>query len=136
MALPVLAPSDCPGCGARDQVIASLQLRIAELERQQHRQAPPFRRDAGQPPPQLPGANPDAALPGDKQAPAKKPGRPKGHPAAQRPLPAPTQVDRVLDVPCLECPAWRVALTDPKTTVQYQTDLPLITPIVTQFNVE
>jgi transposase len=135
MAPPVLAPSDCPGCVARDQVIASLRLRIAELARQHHRQAHPFRRDDVQPTAQ-PGADNPAEPPRDKQAPAKKPGRPKGHPAARRPLPSPTQVDRVIDVPCLECPECRVALTDPQTVVQYQTDLPPITPFVTQFNIE
>jgi transposase len=132
MALPALTPSDCPGCLDRDQVIAHLRQRLAELERQQHRQAHPFRRheDAPPPPPQT-----DAATP-DRQATGKKTGRPKGHPPAQRPTPQPTQVDRILDVPCLACPDCRSALTDPNIIVQFQTDLPPITPIVTQFNIE
>jgi transposase len=53
-----------------------------------------------------------------------------------RPTPTPEQVDRIIDVPCQLCPACKVALVDPTIVVQYQTDLPPIVPIVTQFNIE
>jgi transposase len=121
----------CPGCLARDREIERLQRRVAELEaeilklrqeldefrRQRHRQAAPFRRRKRTHKP-------------------KNPGRPAGHPAAVRPTPAPESVDRVIDVPCRECPDCRVPLVDPGQVVQYQTDLPPIVPIVTQFNIE
>ncbi len=66
----------------------------------------------------------------------KKSGRKPGHVANLRPTPAPAHVDRVLAVPCAVCPDCKVALVDPKIVVQYQTDLPPIVPIVTQFNIE
>lgn len=66
----------------------------------------------------------------------KKSGRRKGHPAANRPTPAPERIDRVLHVPCRACPDCHVPLVDPALVVQYQTDLPPIVPFVTQFNIE
>jgi transposase len=66
----------------------------------------------------------------------RKSGRPVGHAAALRPTPTPEQVDRVIDVPCRECPDCHVPLVDPGQVVQYQTDLPPIVPVVTQFNIE
>jgi transposase len=95
-----------------------LRQRLDEARREQHRQTHPFRRrktHTGKP---------------------KKPGRPKGHPPALRPVPSPEQVDRVIHVPLHECPTCHVPLCDPAVVVQYQTDLPPIIPIVTRFNIE
>jgi transposase len=95
-----------------------LRQRLDEARRQQHRQTHPFRRrktNTGKP---------------------KKPGRPNGHPPALRPVPTPEQIDRVIHVPLPECPTCHVPLCDPAVVVQYQTDLPPIVPIVTQFNIE
>jgi transposase len=95
-----------------------LRQRLDEARREQHRQTHPFRRkktQTGKP---------------------KKPGRPKGHPPALRPVPTPEQVDRVFDVPLPECPTCHVPLCDQAVVVQYQTDLPPIVPIVTRFNIE
>src|SRR5271169_3166392 len=50
--------------------------------------------------------------------------------------PPPERIDRVIDVPCRTCPDCTVALIDPSVVVQYQTDLPPIVPVVTQFNIE
>jgi transposase len=128
----MFAPSSaCAGCLARDREIERLQRRVAELEgeilklrqeldefrRERHRQAAPFRRRRR------------------KQKP-KKPGRPPGHPVALRPTPAPEQIDRIVEVPCRECPDCHGPLYDPATVVQFQTDLPPIVPLVTQFNIE
>jgi transposase len=123
--------SSCPGCQTLRAENARLYQRVADLEaeilrlrqeldevrRQQHRQAAPFRRKQR-------NANP------------KKPGRPKGHEPALRPTPTPDHIDRVIHVPCDECPQCHMPLYDHKVVVQYQTDLPPITPIVTQFNIE
>jgi transposase len=128
MAAPV--PS-CPGCQTLLAENARLHQRIAVLEaevlrlrnalddlrQQQHRQAAPFRRKQRRPNP-------------------KKPGRPKGHEPALRPTPTPERIDRVIDVPCEQCPQCQVPLYDHKIVVQYQTDLPPIVPLVTQFNIE
>ena len=95
-----------------------LRQRLDEARREHHRQTHPFRRkktQTGKP---------------------KKPGRPKGHKPALRPVPTPDQIDRVINVPLHECPTCHVPLYDPAVVVQYQTDLPPIVPIVTQFNIE
>src|SRR5262245_51130088 len=95
-----------------------LRQRLDEARREQHRQTHPFRRQKTQP------------------GKPKKPGRLMGHPPALRPVPTPEQIDRVIDVPLHECPTCHVPLCDPAVVVQYQTDLPAIVPIVTQFNIE
>jgi transposase len=136
---------NCRGCRLRDDDIQLLQEYIERLEsentrlqrrcarlkkdnqrlrsaldearRQPHRQAGAFRR---------------SKLKKRRQ----KSGRRKGHKAELRPTPTPEQIDRVIEVPCRLCPTCNVELVDPKINVQYQTDLPPIVPIVTQFNSE
>jgi transposase len=66
----------------------------------------------------------------------KKAGRRNGHAPANRPTPKPGHIDRVIDVPCDRCPDCDATLIDPDKVVQYQTDLPPIVPITTQFNIE
>lgn len=107
----------CPGCVRLQAEVQRLRQQLDELRRQQTRQAHPFRR------PHLPKRR-------------RKPGRPLGHPPAVRPTPTPEQIDRVIDVPCSECPDCKTPLYDQNIVVQYQTDLPPIVPIVTQFNIE
>jgi transposase len=118
------APIACGGCQARDRRIAQLQEEIKSLrqqlgqtEREQKRQAHPFARQQSTPHP-------------------KKPGRRKGHAADLRPVPTPDQIDRVVEVPLDQCPMCQVPLYDQDQVVQYQTDLPPIVPIITQFNIE
>jgi transposase len=117
--------SRCPGCQQRDRLIAKLEAENRQLrqqveqdERDGRRQAHPFRRDK---------ANPDQP---------KKPGRRKGHKADVRPTPTPDQIDRVIDVRLFESPCCHQAVVDRDQVVQFQTDLPPIVPIVTQFNIE
>lgn len=118
------AQATCRGCIQRDRRIAELEAEIQRLrqqgdneDREKHRQAHPFRRDQTVVHP-------------------KKPGRRKGHQADLRPLPTSEQIDRVIDVPLDKCPLCDVHLYDQGQVVQYQTDLPPIVPIVTQFNIE
>lgn len=120
--------SACAGCQQRDTLIEQLQARLAELEaenarlrseldtktREQNRQANRFRRR-------------------NLKKRRKKPGRKRGHVAAVRPTPTP---DRVVDVTLPECPDCHAPLYDRNTVIQFQTDLPPIIPIVTQFNIE
>jgi transposase len=94
-----------------------LRQELEETRRQAHRQAGRFRR---------------RKLKKRK----KKPGRKPGHAGNLRPTPPPERVDRVIPVLCPVCPDCKVPLVDPKIVVQYQTDLPPIVPIVTQFNIE
>ena len=118
----------CPGCVQRDALIKQLQARLATLEaenqrlrqdadatqREQSRQANRFRRR-------------------NLKKRRKKAGRKPGHPAAVRPTPTP---DRVIDVPLPQCPDCQAPLYDRATVTQWQTDLPPIVPIVTQFNIQ
>lgn len=121
----------CSGCHVRDLEITRLRGRIGELEQENHglreelatarreanRQAAPFRRD-------------------ELKKRKKKPGRHKGHPPANRPTPTPERIDRVVEVPCRTCPDCATELVERDTVIQYQTDLPPIVPIVTQFKIE
>jgi transposase len=123
-----LATPGCPGCSQREATIAGLQQQVADLQRQLDelrrqleqaqqagkRQAHPFRRAQPKPNP-------------------KKPGRPKGHPRAARPVP--TKVDTILDVPCDTCPDCKVGLVAPVVHHQYQTDIPPVVPVVTRFDI-
>jgi transposase len=118
------ARTTCAGCLQRDRRIAELEDEVAQLrqqlkqpEREHHRQAHPFRREKTTEQP-------------------KKPGRRKGHQADLRPVPTSDQIDRVIDVPLDACPLCQAPLYDQGQVVQYQTDLPPIVPIVTQFNIE
>jgi transposase len=118
------ARSTCPGCQQRDRRIAELEDELQRLrqqldqtQRDTHRQAHPFRR-------------PEAS---DKP---KKPGRRKGHAANLRPTPTPDQIDRVIHVSLGNCPLCQVPLYELDQVVQYQTDLPPIVPIITQFNID
>jgi transposase len=97
----------------------NLRLReeLATARRETNRQAAPFRRDK-------------------LKKRKKKPGRRKGHAPAHRPPPPPERIDRVVEVSCHTCPDCSVPLVDPGVVIQYQTDLPPIVPIVTQFNIE
>jgi transposase len=127
----MLPAGHCPGCLQRDRAIERLQRRVDHLEKQAQRlrhdlaearsagqrQASPFRRRR------------------TKKRPMK-PGRRHGHPPANRPTPTPERIDRVVAVPCRTCPDCHGPLVDPGVVVQYQTDLPPIVPIVTQFNIE
>jgi len=94
-----------------------LREELTTARRETNRQAAPFRRDK-------------------LKKRKKKPGRRQGHPAALRPTPPPERIDRVVEVPCHTCPDCAVPLVEPGMVVQYQTDLPPIVPIVTQFNME
>jgi transposase len=120
-----MAPArpDCLGCQQRDDRIAELtqenqrlQHQLEKEQRDGKRQAHPFAREHG-------------------TAKPKKPGRKKGHAADLRPVPDPEQIDRIIDVPLHECPKCQVPLYDQDHVIQFQTDLPPVVPIVTQFNI-
>jgi transposase len=63
----------------------------------------------------------------------KKPGRKQGTPATHRS--EPKKVDREIDVPLPDCPDCCCALKNVEVHRQFQTDLPPVTPVTTQFNV-
>jgi transposase len=141
----VATVGSCRGCQRRERELQRFRERVAQLEkdsarlerrcarlkkdnerlrelleeerRDRHRQASPFRRRK-------------------RKKRKKKSGRPKGHPAELRPTPTPEQVDRIVPVACRVCPDCNVELVEPGQVVQYQTDLPPIVPIVTQFHIE
>jgi transposase len=131
---------ECRGCRRRDRRIAQLEDEIrrlhdkrGEFERGQHRQAHPFRRDQVS---AETGGGQDPCKPDGEADKNKKPGRRRGHKADLRPTPTAAEIDRVIDVPLTECPMCQVELYERGQVTQYQTDLPPIIPIVTQFNIE
>lgn len=98
----------------------NLQLRqqLEEARRSNHRQTTRFPRD-------------------HHKKRRRRPGQKQGHDASQRPTPTPEEVSRVIDVPApTHCPCCSEKLIERRVVVQYQTDLPPIVPIITQFNVE
>lgn len=98
-----------------EALVAELQARLDELERASKRQAAPFSK--GQP-----KANP------------KKPGRKRGHLAAQRARPR--RVDAVWEAALPErCPGCGGPVKEERVEAQYQVELPPVEPVVTQFNV-
>jgi transposase len=58
----------------------------------------------------------------------QKPGRPKGHPGAHRPIPP--HVDQEIVVPLENCPQCGHAVSDPRPVVQYIEELPVVRPRV------
>jgi transposase len=95
-----------------------LRKQLDEALRSKHRQTTRFPRDKHQKRP-------------------RGPGQKHGHEASQRPTPTAAQVSRIIDVPApTHCPCCSEKLIDKRVVVQYQTDLPPIVPIITQFNVE
>jgi transposase len=137
MAATQAASPSCPGCRQRDRRITQLEgdnrrlrRQLEQKQRESTRQAHPFRRpdaDTGK------GGNDGNASTGGRP---KKPGRSNGHEPALRPTPPPEQIDRTIDVPLDECPMCKVPLYEQGQVVQFQTDLPPIVPIVTQFNIQ
>jgi transposase len=135
----------CTGCQRRDRRIAalegevqSLRAKLDEREREQYRQAHPFRRDQDDDTPAEGTADEGEGHGGNDDASPKekKPGRRKGHKADLRPTPTADEIDRVIDVPLKECPMCHVELYEQSQVTQYQCDLPPIVPIITQFNIE
>ena len=104
----------CPGCqklrALLDEVLqrlAAAEKRLAELEREGHRQAAPFRR-------------PEKKRKADKA----KPGRPQGHPPAHRE--PPPQVDECAQVPLERCPHCAGPVEDVRPVVQVIEDIPRV----------
>lgn len=135
----------CRGCRLRDRAIARLEERVAQLERdmaRRQRRLARLKKDNDQLRHELDEARRQAHRQAGRfrrrqlKKRKKKPGRRQGHTPALRPTPAPERIDRVLNVPCRLCPDCGGALVDPGQVVQYQTDLPPIVPVVTQFNIE
>lgn len=118
--------SVCAGCRQRDILIEQLRARQTELEAENARlrKLSDDARDAAR------QANRFRRRHLKKRR--KKPGRKRGHPAATRPIPTP---DRVIDVPLDQCPDCQTPLVERGVVQQFQTDLPPIVPVVTQFNI-
>jgi transposase len=135
----------CPGCRRRERELSRLRQEYEQLARANQRlerRLARLKKDNDQ----LRGQLDEARRQAHRQAGhfrrrklktrKKQPGRKPGHPGSLRPTPPPERIDRVIPVPCPVCPDCKVPLVDTKMVVQYQTDLPPIVPIVTQFNIE
>lgn len=115
----------CPGCRKRDREIAGLKDRMNRLERRLEeaqragkRQAAPFSKGPAKMEPKRPG---------------RKPGTAYGQRAAR---PVPPHVDETLEAVLPEqCERCGDAIEAEEVLPQYQTDIPPVRPVVTQFNV-
>jgi hypothetical protein len=96
----------------KDARIATLEKRVAELERKRHRSAAPFRR-----------------RPGQKQQDPQPPGREKGHAPSYRP-PSEEEIQETVTVPLPCCPHCQGPVADLHPIAQVIVDLPPIQPIV------
>lgn len=127
-----IAPDQpCARCVELEQEVAALQDQTAQLRKQvkkltkqvekksraAKRQAAPFRRDRKK-----------------TEQDRKKSGRKSGHAPDHRPVPE--KVDQVVDVPVGCCPDCQCQPENITTHTQYQTDIPPVQPVVTQFNVQ
>lgn len=120
---------DCPRCRKWQQQVMRLEKQVAQLqeqikqlqekleqqERSAKRQTVRFARRR-------------------RVADPKKPGRKPGHPGTFRQTTV--RPDEVIDVPVERCPDCGVPLENIQTHEQFQTELPEVKPIVTQFNVQ
>jgi transposase len=93
----------------------ALRDQLDEAQRQAARQAAPFRRRDSQKVP---------------EARRKRPGRPKGHPGAHRPVPA--QVDDHVEVPLAGCPHCGCAVEALEPIEQFIEEIPVVRPRVTR----
>lgn len=116
---------ECPGCKELAKVVAELTEKVKQLTamlesktRQSKRSAAPQR------------VRPSRKKPEEEHL---KPGRKDGHVPANKPIP--DKIDRVIYVPEISCPDCQCPLTDLEILSQYQSDLPRVTPIVTEFRV-
>jgi transposase len=135
------ARPECLGCQRLARVNAELveenqrlRERLTAAEQAGHRQAHPFRREETTAAAAAPVAADEPRA--DRTPQPKRPGRRQGHKADLRPIPSPEHIDRVIEVALDECPECHAPLYDEGTVVQYQTDLPPIVPIITQFNIQ
>jgi transposase len=95
--------------------IEELERKIAEMEREAHRQAAPFRRK-----------DKDKKPPDQHQ----RPGRPQGHPPAFRP--PPPQIDEDVEMRLEGCPQCGGPITAVRACVQHIEDIPAVRPHVTK----
>lgn len=137
---PSRSSKDCSGCRKLEAEVASLREQLACLRRQvkdlqeqldaqtrtTKRQAAPFGRSR-----KVDESKSDST---ETVQTNKKPGRKAGHEAAHRKRPH--KVDRTIDVPVGVCPDCHVPVEPTQTFEQFQTDIPPVTPVVTQFNVQ
>ena len=97
------------------KMVAQLTARIAQLQREAHRQAAPFRRK-----------DKDKKPPDQHQ----RPGRPTGHAPAFRP--PPPQVDDDVEMRLVQCPQCGGPIPAVRRCEQYIEDLPVVRPHVTR----
>ena len=117
--------TDCSRCKELDAKVSELAAEVKRLSklveaktRTGKRSAAPHRRGPGRKKPE-----------GEHL----KSGRPVGHEAASKPTPE--KIDRIVDVPVIPCPDCHCELENVVVHSQYQSELPRIVPIVTEFRV-
>ncbi|MFN9419763.1 MAG: hypothetical protein ACK578_20010, partial [Pirellula sp.] len=117
--------TDCSRCKELETKVAELAAEVKRLAkklesktRDSKRSAAPLR------------ARTSRKIPPELQRPS---GRPAGHEPASKPTPE--KIDRIVEVPVIPCPDCHCELENVVVHSQYQSELPRIVPIVTEFRV-
>jgi transposase len=117
--------SDCTRCKELEKQVAQLAAEVKQLAKKLESKTRSRKRSAA----------PQRVRPSRKKPPDEhlKPGRRDGHEPASKPIPE--KIDRVVDIPVIPCPDCHCDLEDVVIHRQYQSDLPPIVPIITEFRV-
>jgi len=123
---------DCSRCKELEKQVVELAAEVNELAAEVKRLAKKLEsktRDSKR------SAAPQRVRPSRKKPPEshRPSGRPVGHEPSSKPIPE--KIDRVVEVPVVTCPDCQCELENVVVHSQYQSDLPPIVPIVTEFRV-
>ncbi len=116
---------DCSRCKELEKQVAELALEVKRLAKKLESKTRDSKRSAA----------PQRVRPSRKKPPElhRKSGRPEGHEVASKPIPE--EIDRVVEVSVIPCPDCQCDLENVVIHSQYQSDLPPIVPIITEFRV-
>ncbi len=116
---------DCSRCKELEKQVAELASEVKRLAQKLESKTRDSKRSAA----------PQRVRPSRRKPPElhRKSGRPDGHEPSSKPIP--DKVDRVVDVPVAPCPDCQCDLENVVIHSQYQTDLPPIVPVVTEFRI-
>ena len=117
--------TDCSRCKELDAKVSELAAEVKRLSKLVEAKTRTGKRSAA----------PHRLGPGRKKPEGEhlKPGRPVGHEPASKPTPE--KIDRIVEVPVIPCPDCHCELENVVVHSQYQSELPRIVPIVTEFRV-
>jgi hypothetical protein len=116
---------DCSRCKELEKQVAELAIEVKRLAKKLESKTRDSKRSAA----------PQRVRPSRKKPPElhRKSGRPEGHVPSSKPIPE--KIDRIVEVAVIPCPDCQCDLENVVIHSQYQSDLPPIVPVVTEFRV-